>query len=325
MENIGVMVKISVIVPVYNCSKYLQGTIESILSQSYINFELLLIDDGSKDASLDICYEYARLDSRIKVFHKDNGGVSSARNLGLRNAVGEYIVFVDSDDFIAIDMLECLYNDIVSNKCDVAICGYKHMNIEEYNEFQGIRENNSVATIILKPLEAYYESQDVSCICNKLYDTNIIKGLFFNEDINYGEDLLYTALVMSKAKRISIRKDIKYFYIRRENSLSWQDGNIKFWQGYIDSKKIIYDSLVESGVEQSIVKNAWQEYCKAIIAIYRYVVHKRLHIDYIEIDNKYRNIMKKYINNGNLSFAKKIEYFSFIYSFSLACLFHKAK
>lgn len=99
-------IMISVIIPIYNTEKYLSRYIESVLNQSYKNFELLLINDGSKDRSGDICDEYAKKDNRIKVFHKENGGVSSARNLGLDNAKGDYVCFIDSDDYVGKRYLE---------------------------------------------------------------------------------------------------------------------------------------------------------------------------------------------------------------------------
>lgn len=114
---------ISIIVPVYNAEQYLHRCIDSILAQSYTDFELLLIDDGSKDASGDICDEYAAKDTRVRVFHKENGGVSSARNLGLDNAQGEYITFCDADDHVSEDWLAA-YSEAIASNVDLAIQGY---------------------------------------------------------------------------------------------------------------------------------------------------------------------------------------------------------
>lgn len=110
MENINP--KISVIVPVYNAEKYLQCCVDSILAQTFTDFELLLIDDGSRDRSGEICDEYARKDVRVKVFHKENGGASAARNLGLDHANGYYVAFVDSDDYLSAEYLHSFYNII---------------------------------------------------------------------------------------------------------------------------------------------------------------------------------------------------------------------
>ena len=113
---------ISVIIPVYKVERYLPRCIDSILSQTYKNIELLLIDDGSPDSSGDICDEYAEKDPRVRMFHKENGGVSSARNLGLDEAKGDYIGFVDSDDYIAPGMYEKLVELIEDNNADIAVC-----------------------------------------------------------------------------------------------------------------------------------------------------------------------------------------------------------
>lgn len=114
---------ISVIVPVYNVEKYLHRCIDSILAQTYSDFELLLIDDGSKDSSGEICDEYTQKDTRVRVFHKENGGVSSARNMGLENAKGEYVTFCDSDDYVGEDWLDS-YREVMHANVDLAIQGY---------------------------------------------------------------------------------------------------------------------------------------------------------------------------------------------------------
>ena len=129
------MPKISVIVPVYNTEQYLHRCIDSILAQTYTDFELLLIDDGSKDNSGKICNEYAAKDSRVRVFHKENGGVSSARNIGLDNAKGGWISFVDSDDWISTEYLENLFN-AVDNTVDLVVA-YAHLvDYQEPDKFE---------------------------------------------------------------------------------------------------------------------------------------------------------------------------------------------
>jgi glycosyltransferase involved in cell wall biosynthesis len=115
--------EISIIVPVYNVEKYLEKCLKSILHQIFSDFELILIDDGSTDSSGRICDEYLKRDSRIKVFHKENGGLSSARNYGIEKSTGKYIGFVDSDDYIAKDMYEVLYNNLQRENADVSMCG----------------------------------------------------------------------------------------------------------------------------------------------------------------------------------------------------------
>ena len=115
---------ISIIVPVYKAEKYLRRCVDSILAQTYQNIEVLLIDDGSPDNSGEICDEYAEKDSRVRVFHKPNGGVSSARNLGLKEAKGDYIGFVDADDYIDKTMYEVLLCNLIKENSDISICSY---------------------------------------------------------------------------------------------------------------------------------------------------------------------------------------------------------
>ena len=121
------MPKISVIVPVYNTEKYLNRCIDSILAQTFTDFELLLIDDGSTDCSGKICDEYAAKDSRVRVFHKENGGVSSARNMGLDNAQGEWITFVDSDDWVHEDFLKKRLALALNDNADIAYCDVEYV------------------------------------------------------------------------------------------------------------------------------------------------------------------------------------------------------
>ena len=131
--GVSVPPAVSIIVPVYNTERFLNRCIDSVLAQTYSDWELLLVDDGSTDSSGSICDEYATQDSRIRVFHKENGGVSSARNLGLDYARGEWITFVDSDDYIAPDMIEKLYETQKRNNADITVCGYRWVDKEGKN------------------------------------------------------------------------------------------------------------------------------------------------------------------------------------------------
>ena len=117
------MPEISVIVPVYKVEKYIHRCVDSILGQTFSDIQVILVDDGSPDTCGDICEEYARRDSRVRVIHKENGGLSDARNAGIPQADGKYIIFIDSDDFIEMDMLEYLYSNIRNANADMATCG----------------------------------------------------------------------------------------------------------------------------------------------------------------------------------------------------------
>ena len=181
---------ISIIVPVYNTEKYLHRCIDSILIQTFTDFELLLIDDGSKDRSGEICDEYAKNDSRVRVFHKENGGVSSARNLGLDNAKGEWISFVDADDYLNDDSLSILSQNL---DVDLIIASY-----EEY--YEGTVKNNQCGLLDVKISSRsdkkhfffqYMHTGILKCIWGKLYHKRIIKAIRFDTNMRFGEDTLF--------------------------------------------------------------------------------------------------------------------------------------
>lgn len=215
---------ISVIVPVYNSEKYLHRCIDSILSQTHTDFELLLINDGSTDSSGIICDEYAAKDSRIRVFHKSNGGVSSARNLGLDHAKGKYISFVDSDDETYPNYLSVLFQNI--DKCDLSYIGILKYDVAlqktcEWTHFeeQIIRIDQTDEELIVKNnlLEVGYPY-------GKLFHQKIIEtyNIRFDERISYQEDLIFTLQYISKCKTVYVSKECGYiWYIQpNNNSLS---------------------------------------------------------------------------------------------------------
>ena len=188
---------ISVIVPVYKVECYLHRCIDSILAQSYTDFELLLIDDGSPDNCGLICDEYAAKDSRVRVFHKENGGVSSARNLGLDNARGEWIAFIDSDDYVDVDYLAELVDYTEKYKTDYVVT------------LNTIKEYTTENSLILYP-NAY--SQLFSCYnfhnnghpWGKLYKTEIINNthLRFNTCVHLGEDAMFALQYLIETKNM---------------------------------------------------------------------------------------------------------------------------
>ena len=179
------MPKLSVIVPIYNVEEYLANCIESILNQTFKDFELILINDGSTDNSLEICYRYRDRDKRINVINKKNGGVSSARNIGIEISKGEYIAFVDPDDDIEINMYEELMGIMENNNVDIVVSGFKFINLinntsEKFNIYNRTnriikrKEINNEILIDILNLDNCYGYGMYSC-CNKIYK----KELFF--------------------------------------------------------------------------------------------------------------------------------------------------
>ncbi len=184
---------ISIIVPVYNAEKTINRCVDSILAQTYTHFELLLINDGSKDKSGEICDKYAEKDNRIKVFHQENGGVSSARNKGIDNAIGEYITFIDSDDYIDNTYLEDFEINSEPN-FDLIAQGLRYIGKDGvYTSSKGYQNTHTCN------LTDFYSESVINCIiygpCTKLYRLEIIQNnnIKFNTSISYGEDNIYVA------------------------------------------------------------------------------------------------------------------------------------
>ena len=182
MHNQSTTPTISVIVPVYNTEKYLPRCIESVLAQTFVDWEMLLIDDGSTDASGSICDEYAAKDERIRVFHKENGGVSSARNLGLDNAQGEWITFVDSDDWIEENFLKSFDGNLDAD----LVLG----NMIEKGPLGNLLRNipSGYHHPLKKALEGNLTKLAFESSCGKMFRGSLIKKLRFDESMVTGED-----------------------------------------------------------------------------------------------------------------------------------------
>lgn len=204
------MPKISIIVPVYNVERYIGRCVESIISQTFKDWELILVDDGSPDGSGSLCDEYAIKDSRIKVFHKKNEGVSSARNFGIRNASGEWITFVDSDDWIEENFLMDL---LPENFGELSMQGYKIFRGDKFIENHIFNYSCSTSDI----LKVFLESEKANIInspVSKLFRTNIIldNSLFFDLSISYGEDHLFVLEYLKYVKLIHVSEKDGYVY-----------------------------------------------------------------------------------------------------------------
>jgi len=220
------MEKISIIIPVYNVEPYIRKCLDSVINQTYKNLEILLIDDGSTDSSGKICDEYAAKDNRIKVFHKDNGGVSSVRNIGLKNFTGDYLGFADPDDWLEPDMYEVLYNALNDNKVHISAVGFTR-DTEKNSVVERGREEipNGILTqkeMLLYLFRLAQYAGFYSGLCNKLFKADIIRGsnLTFDEKVKTLEDLKFlTELVLfDKFIGIYINKPL-YHYLQRKDSL----------------------------------------------------------------------------------------------------------
>lgn len=211
---------ISIIVPVYEVEKYLNTCIKSLVHQEYGNLEIILIDDGSKDKCSALCDEWARRDKRIRVFHTENYGVSHARNIGLDNATGEFISFVDPDDWCDVNMYSDMYSYIKSNKADIHVGGYIREYFDKskidlsvgkpcnFSSQQAIHEMFSVVTI----------PRFTWSLCDKLISHELIENTRFNQNLKLSEDQWFLWQLLKKAKRISYAPQLAYHYRMRKGS-----------------------------------------------------------------------------------------------------------
>ena len=266
--------KISVIVPIFNAEKSISKCIDSLLVQTYIDYELLLIDDGSTDNSNKICDEYAEKDNRIKVFHKRNGGVSSARNFGIENASGEWIVFIDSDDWVDNDYLNIFFRNKIDKNVIVILgridespksqvrCEFRETRLIKEDMAQGIINNH------LLEFGAPY--------C-KLYNKDIIidNGIRFPENYSYGEDAMFFYQYLQYVDEINLRSYCGYHYVNSgENSLSRKFHKYsQLLQFANDSAKAIASLDVHLGANAKLKKYFQINYLnlikKTIISVYK--------------------------------------------------------
>ena len=205
------MPEISIIVPVYKVEKYLERCVKSILAQTFTDFELILVDDGSPDNCPLMCDEWAKKDKRIKVIHKANGGAGQSRNVGLENATGKYIGFVDADDWITRDMYEYLHELIIKEDADVAMCDFTR----NPKELENDTLNEEIKVLDFKGIQDYFyringEASNYA-IWNRLYKRDILKNIHFLEG-KITEDVMFIYEVTKKAKSMVFSNKKKYMY-----------------------------------------------------------------------------------------------------------------
>ena len=274
--------KISVIVPVYNAAKYLIQCIDSILGQDFINFELLLIDDGSKDNSGLICDEYAQKDKRVKVFHKENGGVSSARNLGIDNSQGEFVVFIDSDDYVDSDYLTILMS---GGNADLVVSGYINTYCPEVNSSypDSLYVSEQISTCLVWLLN----EEPLRVPWGKRLKLNILKNnaIYFDKSISFGEDTVFVQTYLIYCNTVALQNGMPYHYRVEQNKQS-------FFRHTLSSKEYIYTSHIVTEIYKKITQrfaftcpNYYQNTNKYILIQYfRGIIQKKFtftgYIDY---------------------------------------------
>lgn len=297
---------ISIIIPVFNAESYLERCLNSVLNQSYSKLEIILINDGSTDNSPKICDYYSKKDTRIKVIHKKNAGPSLARKEGIEIASGDYISFVDADDYIDEDMYKILVKEAIKG-FDIVECGYREVSIEA----ELIRERKLRNTIISERFNCalHYASQrnTTNFLWNKLYNVELFKDIKFLK-LYAGEDSCILTQVFSKAKQVEIINDTLYNYVMTPDSLCRQPFSEKKLDN-IKAGEFMYDFYTENIPELSsfsalhICSYASQLFCKISN---ENIPEKQEYLEYLSNHfNEYYNVSKNRLTRS-MSSKKRI-------------------
>ncbi len=285
---------ISIIVPVYNVEKYLPKCLESIIAQTFSDFEAILVNDGSTDNSGNICDSYAKKDKRFVVIHKENGGQSSARNAALRVVKGKYIGFVDSDDYIAPDMYSFLYKSIVEYNSDISVCSF--YKVDKNGQIQ---KNKPAGTIKHMDKEEatrtlFGREHFENYIWDKLYKSTLFDDILFPENQLY-EDIAIMYRLFDKCKSIVYLSEPKYYYVHRQGSSVNCKFNLSKLKFVEESQKIIEFSRSKGGIYDKeaescfILSNLWCLY-EAVIENENY--SSTIEVFCANLHNYYRSAMK---------------------------------
>lgn len=297
------MEKISIIIPIYNSELYLKRCLDSVINQTYSSLEIILVNDGSTDNSYGICLEYQKKDSRIKVIHQKNQGAGIARNLGLKHSTGNFVTFIDSDDYVEKDYIEYLCNLMINNKCEIAVIDFNG-NKKEKNKI--IDKNNS-----LKMLASF---QIEFAACGKLYKKSILNDVLFSKTKNY-EDIMFVGKSFFNSKCIVVSNQKKYHYIKRESSQSMMSFNVTEFDRVKNSCEL-YEFISKNNKSLDRLYKLYY-YANCIGCINKMIISDR--IDKKLVKDTRIGLKKEllYLWKSGYSLRRKIQYTCFVISFNL--------
>ena len=302
---------ISIIVPIYKVEKYLKKCVESILAQSYSNLDIILVDDGSPDKCGKIIEEFRKEDKRIRTLHQNNGGLSDARNNGIKIANGKYVICIDSDDWIEKDMIEVLYNNIIKTNSDISICEFIEED-DEGNILSNKKYNNEIIEFNSKKALKSLIKQDTltNHAWNKLYKKNLFEGIEYPKG-QLMEDVSTTYKLFEKAKKIVYQNTELYHYIQRGTSIL---GNITEKriadqeQAFFDRNKYLVKKYPEfkTIIELDNLYNIKTLYYLAIMGGYKKLYNSKKYTEYY---TEYKKIYKKNKKNLKIEGQKSLQLF----------------
>lgn len=301
-------IKVSIVVPVYNVGKYLKRCINSLINQSYSNLEIILVDDGSKDDSGAICDEYSLLDARIEVIHQENKGLSGARNSGIDIATGEYIAFIDSDDYVSEYLIEKLLGLVTINNCDIAICRFIRFGNELILDKNNI-ENNQIYSAQEALLNLHGKDGQVYTVAwNKLYRKSLFNKLRYPlRKIN--EDEFLTYILFDRSNKIILTDEVLYYYFQNDNSITTNPEYLKNEDIFLAlEEREVYFKEKNNSIIVEVVQKA---YLDRIISRYRMLLSDKIN------NNSYtEKLLKRYKNYYKKSPKKRLGIGYFIFNFS---------
>lgn len=276
--------KVSIIIPIYNVEKYISLCIESVLNQSFRDYEVLLINDGTPDNSILIAHELVKHDDRFIFLNKKNGGLPSARNLGLDHASGDYIVFLDSDDYIDKTFIEKMYHTIRQENADVCVCDMHY-----------IKDNTIIRTTNVN-VKQYYTKNDYlltlnsipAFACAKIYKKSLFQNLRYDENVKTYEDSHFTFRVIY-GKKITQVKEALLYYVQREGSITQTIS-----PNFLNDKRAVSHSYITFSKKHGLFKKYYKYilyscYCSSFIGVM--IIYARFSVNYkTDITNFYKSL-----------------------------------
>lgn len=308
---------VSVVVPIYNVKDYLEECVLSITSQAYSDIEIILVDDGSTDGSSELCDVMKKEDGRIRVIHKSNGGLSDARNIGLKNSTGEYVIFIDADDTIKVGMLKKMVEAIEKNNADIAACAF-----ETFTESRIIDNDynigcNNICCDGHEIVKALYQGryQDIAFVAwNKLYK----KSLFHDNNVIYPKGRLYedtftTYKLLYNSKKVVLIAEPLYNYRIRSGSIMKSSITLKKTKDWFDSEKDAVEYFREKH-EIEFMSLAANSFFKAQIKFYKKMDSSTPEECKLYLIDEYSKAFRNYVKIIKLPFYKK-EVYGLFYRF----------
>lgn len=308
------MVKVSVIVPIYNVEEYINKCIDSILNQTFKEFELILVNDGSTDNSGNICDTYKSIDDRVRVIHKDNGGLSDTRNFGIKSATGEFLYFIDGDDFIHEDTLESMYNSIIKTNSDIAICNM----IRYYGEKDTEKFYSPVGKIKVLDENYRFETLRQPSVCNKMFKSILFNNIKFPLKKYYEDTFVYHELLF-KANRVVLTGKDSYYYRSRRGSIISGGYNKKYFD-FIEAVYLRALFLDKNNVH-NYADEAYLHLYSSLATAYKNIEANEDEVERLLKKSKlrYNEIFKRIITDNHFSINQKIRFVILRYYPKLHC------